>query len=408
MLCHSEMLAQYTRGNIMTTRESNNNPVEVGGFCLNLMGPHLIVLPIPNSNWGLITSVEFRIGITNNSSHAMPLHIYQSVVPQLVTSDDREIPISVKESELTPSPVNLPQQPNRMEKFTRFFVNLVNWLKFRNSAAESDRILYLMSLEKYRSLTFTGKLLWCNNQLQLQFAVVGNVLYFDTLQAQQYWLRFVGIDFNTNQPNSDTQMTEIANSEQPASQFVNLRLVEPLATNKNAVEVDGICFETVVAESTVQVSGAEPDSPIYVEFGMKITNNTLDPVRFNLFNSLIPQLIRSDGYQVRSALFYRMEIKPKESHFPLVMPATSSSFLPFSIQFTWEKDNQLYLGIHAIDGGSWSFGNLNLGKYYIQFAYRNQNTDITIYDELDLTNIKLMPQLWTGLVFAPYLEFNLV
>ena len=88
----------------MITGESHNNPVEVGGFCINLMGPHLIVLPIPNSNCGLITSVDFHIGITNNSSQGLPLHIYQSVVPQLVTSDGEEIPISVKEPELTPSP----------------------------------------------------------------------------------------------------------------------------------------------------------------------------------------------------------------------------------------------------------------------------------------------------------------
>ncbi|MCU0543713.1 MAG: hypothetical protein MUE44_16285 [Oscillatoriaceae cyanobacterium Prado104] len=390
----------------MTTRESNNNPVEVGGFCLNLRESHLIVLPIPNSNLGLITSVEFHIGITNNSSNPLPLHIYQSVVPQLVTSDDREIPISVKESELTPSPVNIPQQPNWMEKFTRFFANLVNWLKFRNSAAESEQILYRMSLEKYTSLTFTGKLLWYNNQLQLQFTV-GNVLYFDALQAQEYRLRFVGIDFNTNPPNSDIQMTEIADSEQPVSQFVNLRLVEPLATNKNAVEVDGICFETVVAESTVQVSGVEIESPIYVEFGMKITNNTLAPVRFNLFSSLIPQLAERDRYREQTWPFYRMEIAPKESHFPLVMPGDSISFLPFLANFYWEKNHLLYLRIDAADAGIWCFSKLNVGKYYIHFAYYNQNTVLEIYDS-DLKSIKLIPDLLTGFIFTPYVELNLV
>jgi hypothetical protein len=393
----------------MTIGESDNNPVEVGGFCIDLRGPRLIVLPIPNINWGLITSVEFRIGITNNSSNPLPLYIYESVVPQLVTSDGQEIPrISVLEPELAPTPVNIPQQPNWVETFTRFFANLVNWLKFRNSAADYERILYLMSLEKYASLTVTALLFWNHDRLQLKFIPFNNVSRFEALQAQQYRLRFIGINFNTNQPNSEVETTEVADSEQPASQFVNLRLVEPLATNKNAVEVDGICFETVISGSIVQVSGTQPDSPIYMEFGMNITNNTLEPVRFNLFSSLVSHLIRSDGDLVQPALFYRMEIKLKESHFPLVMPGESISLLPFAAQLTWKKSNQLYLAIHAIDGGTWSFGNLNLGKYYIQFAYSNQNTEIEIYDEPDLQNLKFIPQLWTGLVFAPYVEFNLV
>ncbi|MCC3425159.1 MAG: hypothetical protein JGK24_32755 [Microcoleus sp. PH2017_29_MFU_D_A] len=393
----------------MTTGESNSNPVEVGGFCLDLRGPRLIALPIPNSNWGLITSIDFRLGIANNSSNALPLRIYQSVVPQLLTSDGQEIPrISVLEPELAPTPVNIPQQPNWVETFTRFFANLVNWLKFRNSAADYERILYLMSLEKYTSLTVTALLFWNHDRLQLKFIPFNNVSRFEALQAQQYRLRFIGINFNTNQPNFEVETTEIADSEQPASQFVNLRLVEPLVTNKNAVEVDGICFETVVGESIVQVSGTQPDSPIYMEFGMNITNNTLEPVRFNLFSSLVSQLIRSDGDLVQPALFYRMEIKLKESHFPLVMPGESISLLPFAAQLTWKKSNQLYLAIHAIDGGTWSFSNLNLGKYYIQFAYSNQNTEIEIYDEPDLQNLKFIPQLWTGLVFAPYVEFNLV
>ena len=394
----------------MTNREpTNNNAIEVDGICIEIRGPDLIVLPIPNSNWGLITSVEFRIGITNNSSNALPLHIYQSVVPQLLTSDDQEIPrISVLEPELAPTPVNIPQQPNWVETFTRFFANLVNWLKFRNSAADYERILYLMSLEKYANLTVTALLFWNHDRLQLKFIPVNNVSRFEALQAQQYRLRFIGINFNTNQPNSEGETIEVADSEQPASQFVNLRLVEPLATKKNAVEVDGICFETVVAESIVQVSGTQPDSPIHMEFGMNITNNTLEPVRFNLFSSLVSQLIRSDGDRVQPALFYRMEIKLKESHFPLVMPGESISLLPLPAQLTWKKSNQLYLAIHAIDGGTWSFGNLNLGKYYIQFAYSNQNKEIEIYDEPDLQNLKFIPQLWTGLVFAPYVEFNLV
>ncbi|AFZ05371.1 hypothetical protein Osc7112_0786 [Oscillatoria nigro-viridis PCC 7112] len=391
----------------MTTREpTNNNAIEVDGICIDIKGPDIIVLPIPNSNWGLITSVDFRLGITNNSSSALPLHIYQSVVPQLVTSDGQEIPrISVLEPELAPTPVNIPQQQNWVETFTRFFANLVNWLKFRNSAADSERILYLMSLEKYTSLTVTALLFWNHDRLQLQFIPAGNVSRFEALQAQQYRLRFIGINFNTNQPNSEVETTEVADSEQPASQFVNLRLVEPLATNKNAVEVDGICFETVVAEQIV-ISDSELDSRIYMEFGINITNNTLAPVRFNLFDSLIPQLAERDRYREQTWPFYRMEIAPKESHFPLVMPGESISFLSPGSLF-WDKSNQLCLQITAADAGIWFFSKLNLGKYYIHFAYRNQSTAIEIYHPT-LKNITLMTELWTGFIFAPYVELNLV
>lgn len=389
----------------MTARETNNNPVEVKGICINMRGPHLIALPIPNSDLGLITSVDFRLSITNNSSNALPLHIYQSIVPQLMASDGQEIPrISAQESESNPTSINIPQQPNLGEKFTRFLANLVTWLEFRNWP-DRDRIFYLMSLEKYTSLTVTALLFWHHDRLQLKFIPVNNVSRFDAIQSQQYRLRFVGINFNTYRLNSELQTTEGADSEQPASQFVNLCLVEPLETNKNAVEVDGICFETVVSEPMIQVSGSKSDSPIYVEFGMNITNNTLIPVRFNLFNSLVPQLIISDGHQIQSTLFYRMEIAPKESHFPLVMPGESISFLPCE-ELVWNKNNQLYLSIYAIDGGIWSFSKLNVGKYYIQFAYRNQNTDFEI-ERPDLENIQLISDIWTGLVFAPYVELNL-
>ncbi len=182
--------------------------------------------------------------------------------------------------------------------------------------------------------------------------------------------------------------------------------------DSNAIEVDGILFETLMSERVLKIPTEPPEPDGYtrtpVRLGIRITNNTQNTFRFNFYTKLNPEMLGIDGQFVPAVFLRIRRTKARETHFPLVMPFKSVTFLP-PVNLVWShKDNHLKLNVRKGSGGCWTFDILNIGTYQFRFKYENQNaTQYTfdIYDDRH-NNITIVENFWIGTAFTPFVEFK--
>lgn len=97
------------------------------------------------------------------------------------------------------------------------------------------------------------------------------------------------------------------------------------STDSQAVEVEGICFETIVPQTTWRIPENRPDASTPVELGMKITNNSSTPYRFTQL-ALYPDMMQPDGQALRlGSMGWAAQIR--DTDYPLVRPGESKTFL---------------------------------------------------------------------------------
>jgi hypothetical protein len=265
--------------------------------------------------------------------------------------------------------------------------------------------------------TLALMLVWRNNLLQLQvinscrhlpiiFSLLEKSWFFNVLQPGTYQLRFIWGNPSKNQHGYNREMRQVIGEVQFATKFLNLRLIEPATDDNSAVEVEGIRFQTLLSEKTLSLPDKEDNASVSVQIGIRITNNTQNLVRVNLFATLIPKLVRADGQVLKGSYARLRTLRCQESDFPLVVPGESVTFFPNARVFYF-KHEPFILNIAAGDGGYWSFNRINLGTYQIQFTYNNKDAVVTMRHR-ELTDVKRIENLWIGIVSTPFLEFSLV
>lgn len=172
----------------------------------------------------------------------------------------------------------------------------------------------------------------------------------------------------------------------------------------NTVPVDGISFETVVSEPVLKI----PENPSGVltpiRLGIRITNNTSEPVRFSLVD-LTPEFINfNDELLFGGAVQFRL-VTIKKSNFPLLLPTESFSFFWDGGLF-W-NENMLLLIIDDVNHGrSWSFGGFNPGMSRVRFKY-NYDYEGQYYDE-DVRGLRQLKGVIKGSLFSNWVEINLL
>jgi hypothetical protein len=403
----------------MTYFESNeSNFLKIDGIHLRIWEPNLIVLPIPENRSDSSISVEIveiKVYLINNTPNPCHLNPYQTLIPEFLTSDDQVLQGQIILDELVNELQSniLPQQGFGI--WLRELVsNLSQSLKRSETRVFDPR---LIESGKGISMTLALRLIWQNNHLQLQvinspryspilFSLLDKSLFFDGLQLGKYQLRFIWGNVGNSESSSDPQTREIVSAVQLATQFVNLRLVEPVGDHNSAIEVDGIRFETLMPERVLTLPEKKRGIKTRMQLGIRITNNTPTAVRFSFFATIIPQLVGADS-QLHFQEYYRRRTKrPLESDFPLVMPGENVTFFPYSLLY-WRKRDQFVLKIEAGDGGYWNFDALKAGVYQIRLVYKNIYVTKEIYNR-ERMNPNLIEGLWTGMVSTPFIEFCLV
>jgi len=177
--------------------------------------------------------------------------------------------------------------------------------------------------------------------------------------------------------------------------------------DSKAVEVDNIRFETLVPEPELIVPKKRRGTETPVQIGIRITNNTLTPLRFSFYASLTPEIIGADREALQVGYYSDWSTEPLESDFPLVLPGEYVTFFPYA-KLLWLRD-QFRLLMGAGDGGFWFFGDLKLGTYQIRFRYQEDSEwGERTFDEEELIEQRLLERVWLGQVDTSFVEFYLI
>lgn len=357
---------------------SDNNTVEQKGIDIEIWEPDILVISVPNNSTNVTRFVEIHLEITNNTPRLFPF-IDKYLSPEVFTVDGKEI---------------RPQQTSDRPTTTNYYKGI---------AIPQNRAIVR---------SFMAKLFWQNNCLQFQTSlfyatttIIGaeKTYLFQPLRLGTYQLRFIYLSPGHNFLLKDSPTGEIIRVEESerslfASPAMNLQLIEPVPHHNHRVEVDGMCFETLVPEPSLRVPLTASSAKIPVQIGMKITNNTSTPFRFILFDTLIPQLIGENGMIPRLDCGGSLGwVIPQESDLQLVKPGESITlFLKASL--TRQANNLLSLIISGGGRSCWKFNDLAFGTYQIQLTYRS------LTEKLEF----LCEDLWMGMVNTPFVEFTLI
>ncbi len=183
------------------------------------------------------------------------------------------------------------------------------------------------------------------------------------------------------------------------------------SSDSNALEVDGIIFETLVSQSILTVPERKCSAHTIVQLGIRISNNTQTPLCFAFYYSLFPELIALSGQIVERGFNSERLLKPIASDFLQAMPGKSVTFfrnaiLHWTVNRKNKRDQKLTLTIPIRDGDCLSFSKLIPGKYQLRFKYtRLQKKDNYFSKYIDLN---ILSEVWEGEVMTPTVDIYLV
>ena len=133
-------------------------------------------------------------------------------------------------------------------------------------------------------------------------------------------------------------------------------------TDSNAIDLDGILFETWVPETEWVVPQKEPEAYTPVSFGFRITNTSEEPVRLRPYGKLDIGLNTPDGswhaYVVADSI-----TAPRESDYLLIKPGESIPYLIEGRLFWTEDESLVARGIDTY-GNDWRLVNLQPNMTY--------------------------------------------
>ncbi len=189
---------------------NDSNSLEQQGINIKIRREELRVLSIPENKLNANNPLELDINITNSNIAPFNFNRYGKLIPQVVDSDGQVLQM---------------QEPKGKRNFN----------KDRNYLVQHGESTFLSSY---------AKLSWQEKKLRLQISDMypeeASYWTINDIKPGTYQLRFI---YRTNiKTSAGVEIVRLY------TQFITLRLIETIATNKNTVEVDGIRFETLVPQ----------------------------------------------------------------------------------------------------------------------------------------------------------------
>jgi hypothetical protein len=173
------------------------------------------------------------------------------------------------------------------------------------------------------------------------------------------------------------------------------------SNNPNVIKVDGICFKTLVPETIVLIPKYGEEA--LIKFGVRITNQTSTPYRFDL-PFILPEMLNPDGEPMQSSGGQNATRLAEESDIPLIISGESLDFL-MDAKLDWYSENYLRLQGNAYYGGIWVFWCPKPGKYQIRFIYQNQLASKKKFTSKEgRTEIDAF---WVGKIQTPFVDLHL-
>lgn len=141
----------------------------------------------------------------------------------------------------------------------------------------------------------------------------------------------------------------------------------------DAVDLDGVVFQTWVSEREWVAPPNAPNAYTPIATGIRVTNNTQEPVRVNLPSGIFPNLIGLDDSSHGSGASSLPRLALTEADYPLV-PPSASIILSREGKLYW-SNNRLVAESGVDDyGNEWFFGDLQVGGEYLLWSSYNGNS----------------------------------
>ncbi|WP_377473632.1 MAG: hypothetical protein P2A85_15660 [Microcoleus anatoxicus] len=416
----------------MISEEPNNNNIAPDGIHIEIMLPEPTVLAIPENKPNANAPVHLNVRITNNSLTPYYYNICGTWFPEIIAPDGQVLPRHLAVDEpVGQKSVTEPSVTGWRIRLAQFISNLIRqpFRQYRQGEYVDPSLVFPGSSI---GIALHAQLFWCNNLLQIQFPTID--FYWNTLN--QYWsfdlgtegiyqLRFIYLNNSQNIVGYDleireSQIIQESKFSQLTSPFANLHLVEPMNPNRSAVEIDGIRFETIVLNRVLNIpeknSKKVLKSPqetfcnegIPVEIGIRISNNTENPLHFSFYATCMPELISADGEIQEMGCGSDGYVFPTESDFPLVLPGKCLMFFP-EAKILCVRGNVLRLVFKSSSGGYWWFDNLTYGIYQFRFRYQKICKSRSSDDTADVSIEQILSETaWSGRVDTPFIELHLL
>jgi hypothetical protein len=395
--------------NMTLNKSSDRNDFEVDGVRIEITRPHpllypMSVYPIPQKNSRVNAFIKLGVRIINDTPIPFHLNLFQSFIPELVTSDGQIIQgYLVTKEVITNTKLNKLLESSQKQK--------IGWQQIRPESSFGFRLNAMLS--------------WQNSSLQLKipspanYVLSSNNLHyfwcFDGLQTHTYQFRFI---LNTEyQPiyaleSNLRQKTTISENRSKilATPWVNLRLVYPLSTDNSAIEVNNIIFQVEMPESVLNIPTRQTVTRTDVKLRVHITNNQSTALYFYQVDSFELTLIGDKDKEISFGSDPTKQVREVEKipNYHLIQPQKSAVFDLDGI-FFWDcgqlkfaisnKSHHYFTGADAFD----YFLDLEPGvSYQIQVVYH------VIEQKRKQLEERLLEKVWTGWVAMPFVEFCLV
>ena len=372
-LTSHEQRALARKTKLSITPVEQNNSIEVDGIRITIPMLEPFVLPIPKRKPDARTPIPLTVHI--NNGRKTPLRYSRSfvLIPELVGSNGQSL---------------LPEFTTKVSRKTQ------------------PSSCYSIPPEGNLTVQTDAELFWRNNKLQFAKGNYGNRWFFEDLEPGTYQLRLKY--FNPDGENScldqETQKMEPLQVDELVTPFITLHLIEPVPLSSNAVEIDGVRFETVVSPQVLKIPDNQPDAKTLVRLGLRITNNTSSVFRFKWCCGISPEIIDSNGEKLQDQGFFLGRKPLTESAFPLIFPGKSNEFVVDGM--LWWHNNLLNLrGGDGNRGIFWRFLDIKPDTYQIRFTYNNNNKEIELPGFLESHKFT---SLWTGEVVTPLVDVDVM
>ena len=375
---------------------NGNNARESKDIAMEIVEPNLIGLTIPDKLNNINPYIQIAVSVTNNMANSLYPDLANSIVPEVMTLNKQVIEQKlVTDNSASMVEINTPIVPVFIFQVIQYFYQFYKkiFLKCRK-----NKTSLLVERGMPILIYFNVRICWYNKRLTLElkltdfgFQRLNKSWFFEIINSGVYQLRFIYID---------------SGKSRFESQFVNLYLIQPSEFKKHLVEVNSICFGTFVPNPVLILPKKQENAENFVRLGICISNNTTTKLYFSFYNTLIPEIITSNGKILRGNYRCLGIIGPRESDFELARHGQNLTFFPDARLF-WNKHKFFTLSIAAGDGGFRSFEHLNPGNYKIRFTYKSKKSVVTTYSR-GSPNKKLIEGIWTGMVYTPFVELRLV
>jgi hypothetical protein len=371
------------------------------GLSLEIDAPEVIAFAIPKRQPGIGAPIRLNVYFHNNTPTPVPITLCGTLTPELKDSSGQAVGFS--------APQQFPYEDEFVGRLVLPGESILEILEAR-LFWDFDQLRLLIPIRSY---------IFQENPAPLNQA---EYWVSEALEAGTYQLQFVyrspAVPLWRSDPTTGEEVKfQAPRIENLATSPVHLSLIEPLPNLSiirplplfRAIEVEGICFETVVTPFKITLKKREKE--ISLKLGISITNNTATPLLFSFYSALTPDLIAPDGSLV-PRYYGTNYFRPAEaSDFPLLNSGESQTLL-LDVSLTGFRRSgyryrQFNLAFPLSSGGWYSFGNLRSGKYQLQFNYTKPKLiEIKKFDEWQPIESMLSQAVWSGSVSLPSVDLD--